>query len=103
MEADGFSLDDKRTPQPDRNDIPEILEKFEKRFTEDNENRFEKHFFVPLEEIKEKGWDLSINRYKKEKEKEVNHRKSKVIIEEAKKEVKELLEGFTELSKLNKK
>jgi len=98
MEADGFSLDDKRTLQPDRNDIPKILEKFEKRFTEDNENRFEKHFFVSFEEIKEKDWDLSINRYKKEKEKEVNHRKSKVIIEEAKKEVKELLEGFTELS-----
>ena len=102
MEADGFSLDDKRTLQPDRNDIPKILEKFEKRFTEDNENRFEKHFFVSFEEIKEKDWDLSINRYKKEKEKEVNHRKSKVIIEEAKKEVKELLEGFTELNKLNK-
>lgn len=102
MEADGFSLDDKRTPQPDRNDIPEILEKFEKRFKEKNESRFEKHFFVPFEEIKEKGWDLSINRYRKEKEKEVNYRESKVIIDEAKKEVKELLEGFTELEKLIK-
>jgi len=102
MENDGFSLDDKRTPQQDRNDIPEILEKFEKRSKENNESRFEKHFFVPFEEIKEKGWDLSINRYRKEKEKEVNHRESKVIIEEAKKEVKELLEGFTKLDKLTK-
>lgn len=102
MESDGFSLDDKRTPQPDKSDIPDILERFDKRFKEDNENRFEKHFFVPFEEIKGKGWDLSINRYKKEKEKIVNHRESKVIIEEAQKEVKELLEGFNKLNKLNK-
>lgn len=100
MEADGYSLDDKRTEQPDRNDIPDILERFEKRNKEDKKSRFEKHFFVPIEEIKEKDWDLSINRYKKEKEKEVNYRDSKVIIEEAKKEIKELLKGFEELDKL---
>ncbi len=101
MENDGLSLDDKRTPI-EKNDIPEILEKFEKRFKENNEDRFEKHFFVPFEEIKEKGWDLSINRYRKEKEKEVNYRESKVIIDEAKKEVKELLAGFNKLNKLTK-
>ena len=80
--------------------IPNILESFEKRSKEDNKSRFKKHFFVPIEEIKEKDWDLSINRYKKEKEKEVNHRQSKVIIEEAKKEVKELLGGFEDLEKI---
>ncbi len=100
MEADGYSLDDKRTEQPDRNDIPNILESFEKRNKEDNKSRYKKHFFVPIDEIKEKDWDLSINRYKKEKEKEINYRDSKVIIEEAKKEVKELLEGFEKLHKL---
>ncbi len=101
MENDGFSLDDKRN-EIEQNDIPDILKKFDNRFKEDNDNRFEKHFFVPFEEIKEKDWDLSINRYRKEKEKETNHRNSKVIIEEAKKEIKELLEGFTELEKLIK-
>ena len=100
MEADGYSLDDKRTEQPDRNDIPDILERFEKRNKEDNESRFEKHFFVPIEEIKEKDWDLSVNKYKREKEKEVNYRDSKVIIEEAKKEIKDLLDGFEKLEKL---
>ena len=100
MEADGYSLDDKRTEQPDRNDIPDILEKFEKRFKADNKSRFEKHFFVPIEEIKANDWDLSINRYKKEKEKEVNHRQSKVIIKEAKKEIKELLKGFENIEKI---
>ena len=31
MESDGFSLDDKRTEQPDKNDIPDIIERFKNR------------------------------------------------------------------------
>lgn len=97
MEADGFSLDDKRTLQPEKNDIPDILESFEKRNKENNKDRTKKHFFVSIDEIKSNDWDLSINKYKKEKEKKINYRESKVIIKEAKKEVKDLLEGFEEL------
>ncbi len=100
MEADGFSLDDKRTPQPEKNDIPDILERFEKRNKEDNQDRAKKHFFVPIEEIKANDWDLSINKYRKEEEIEVNYRDSKEIIKEAKREIKDLLEGFEELEKL---
>ena len=104
MEADGYSLDDKRTPIDEVNfgDIKDILERFEKRSKEDNEDRAKKHFFVPIQEIKENDWDLSINKYRKELEEKISHRGSEVIIEEAKKEVKELLEGFTELNKLVK-
>ncbi|MEI6732108.1 MAG: class I SAM-dependent DNA methyltransferase [archaeon] len=100
MEADGYSLDDKRTPQPDKNDIPDILERFEKRFKEDNKDRSKKDFFVPIAEIKANDFDLSINKYRKEVEIEANHRNSKVIIKEALKEVKELAEGLEELNKL---
>ncbi len=100
MEADGFSLDDKRTPNPDKNDIPDILERFEKRFKEDNEDRSKKNFFVPINEIKENEWDLSINKYKNEKEEEINYRASKLIIKETQEEVKSLLEGLEELKKL---
>jgi len=100
MEADGYSLDDKRTEQPDKNDIPNILERFEKRFKEDNKDRAKKNFFVPIEEIKSNDWDLSINKYRKEKQEEIVYRPSKEIIKEAKKEVKDLLEGFEELDKL---
>lgn len=99
MQADGFSLDDKRN-KIENNDIPEILEKFEKRNNEDNKDRTKKHFFVPIEELKENNWNLSINHYKKEVHKEVNHRKSKIIIEEAKKEINEILEGFNELENI---
>ncbi len=103
MGADGFSLDDKRTPQPEKNDIPDIIERFERRLKEDNEDRSKKHFFVPVKEIKDNEWDLSINKYKIEEEVEVNHRDSKKIIKEAKKEVKALVEGLEELEKLRKK
>ncbi|MBS3149172.1 SAM-dependent DNA methyltransferase [Candidatus Woesearchaeota archaeon] len=100
MEADGFSLDDKRIPQPEKDDIPDILERFEKRLKENNEDRSKKHFFIPVKEIKENDWDLSINKYRIEIEEEVHHRDSKVVIQEAKKEVKELMEGLEELEKL---
>jgi type I restriction enzyme M protein len=99
MEADGFSLDDKRN-EIKENDLPDILERFEKRKKEDNDDRSKKHFFVPIDEIKENEWDLSINKYKKEHHEEIIYRPSKDIIKEAKKEVKELLEGFDELEKL---
>src|SRR3989338_6245288 len=99
MEADGLSLDDKRN-EIDKNDIPDILESFEKRNKEDNRDRVKKHFFVPIEEIKSNDWDLSINKYRQEKHEEVIYRSSKEIIKEAKKEVKELLEGFEDLEKI---
>jgi type I restriction enzyme M protein len=102
MEADGYSLDDKRTPLDEVNygDIKDILEKFEKRKKEDNKDRAKKHFFVPIEEIKGNEWDLSINKYRKEVHKEVVYRSSKEIIKEAKKEVGELLDGFEEIERL---
>ena len=55
---------------------------------------------MPLEEIKSNDWDLSINKYRKEKEVEQNHRKSSEILREMKKEVKELMKGIEELEHL---
>ena len=100
MEADGYSLDDKRTEQPHKNDIPDILERFEERFKENNEDRAKKNFFVPIQEIKDNDWDLSINKYRKEEQEEIIYKPSKDLIKEAKKEVQELLKGFDELEKL---
>ena len=99
MEADGFTLDDKRN-EIKQNDIPDILERFAKRKNEENIDRSKKHFFIPVEEIKSNDWDLSINKYRKEIHEEIIYRPSKVIITEAKEEIKELLEGFEELEKL---
>ena len=67
MQADGFSLDDKRTPQ-DESDLPDILERWQ-ALREDPEaeaerERTEQSFLVPKAEIAENDYDLSINRYK---------------------------------------
>ena len=34
MQADGFSLDDKRTPQPEQSDIPDLLQRWRNRAEE---------------------------------------------------------------------
>src|SRR5436190_12304986 len=34
MHADGFSLDDKRTPQPDKSDLPDLLNRWQNRAKE---------------------------------------------------------------------
>ncbi len=63
MQADGYSLDDKRSPIA-ASDIPDIVSRFAQRELEQDRARTEKSFLVPLAEIKANDWDLSINRYK---------------------------------------
>lgn len=63
MTADGFSLDDKRTPTAD-SDIPDIIERFRNLQGEADRKRTEKSFLVPKQEIADNGYDLSINKYK---------------------------------------
>ncbi len=83
MTADGYSLDDKRTPVAE-NDIPDIIARFaslregggtysvtqgvessETTFNEHDNPRTAKSFFVPKDEIVSNDYDLSINKYKK--------------------------------------
>jgi type I restriction enzyme M protein len=64
MKADGFSLDDKRSPTTE-NDIPDIIARFHNWETEATRERTEQSFFVPKEEIAGNDYDLSINKYKK--------------------------------------
>ena len=64
MQADGFSLDDKRSPQPEKSDLPGILARWQHRDAEAHRKRTDKSFFVPKSEIAGNDYDLSINRYK---------------------------------------
>ena len=64
MQADGFSLDDKRSPVSE-SDIPDIIERFHNRDKEMERERTEKSFCVPKQEIVENDYDLSINKYKR--------------------------------------
>jgi len=79
MQADGFSLDDKRTSQPEKNDIPDILSKFKNRLKERPVDRRGEAFFVPFEEIKGNNYDLSISKYKEIEYEEVKYDKPEVI------------------------
>ena len=72
MTADGFSLDDKRSPVAE-NDIPDIIARFHALQNEESRKRTEKSFFVPKAEIVENGYDLSINKYKKTEYKAVEY------------------------------
>lgn len=63
MQADGLSLDDKRSPV-DENDIPDIIERFRNLDKEAERARTDKSFFVEKDEIKENDYDLSINKYR---------------------------------------
>ena len=80
MQSDGFSLDDKRVPI-DKNDIPDIVERFGKLEQEQERARTERNFFVPKAEIVENDYDLSINRYKKTEREEVAYDPPLVILE----------------------
>ncbi len=79
MQADGFSLDDKRTPQPEKNDIPDILKQFKNRHDEKPIDRKGKCFFVPFAEIKKNNYDLSISKYKEIEYEEVVYEKPEMI------------------------
>ncbi len=93
MQSDGFSLDDKRNPV-EQNDIPDVLEKWhalkklppfqgEGRGGDGDgvdSDRTAKSFLVPVQEIRDNKYDLSINRYKKVEHAEVPYELPQVII-----------------------
>ena len=64
MQADGFSLDDKRDDLGNNGDIDDIVERFHHLDAEESRKRTEQSFFVDADEIRENGYDLSINKYK---------------------------------------
>lgn len=63
MQADGYSLDDKRTPL-EQSDIPDIVARFHMLSEEEGRARTEQSFLVPKDEIVGNNYDLSINKYK---------------------------------------
>ncbi|HCL4444654.1 TPA: SAM-dependent DNA methyltransferase [Clostridium botulinum] len=99
MKSDGYSLDDKRNPIED-NDIPDIIERFNNLDKEEDRKRTEQSFFVPVDEIRENNYDLSINKYKEIEYEEVHYDEPKVILERIKKLEKEITEGMDELEKM---
>lgn len=98
MKADGYSLDDKRSPISD-NDIPDIIARFGKP-SEETRERTEKSFFVTKDEIVENSYDLSINKYKKTEYVAEEYPEPKEILAEIRALEKEIQVGLEELEEL---
>lgn len=80
MQADGFTLDQKRT-ECNENDIPDIVLRFNNLADEIKRERTEKSFMVSANEIRENDYDLSLNKYKKTIKQKTIYRSSKSIVE----------------------
>ncbi len=97
MQADGFSLDDKRTPQPEKTDLPDILARWQNRDAEKDRARTDQSFLVPKAEIAENDYDLSINRYKEVVYEAVEYDPPKVILKRLAELDEEIAKGREEL------
>ena len=116
MQADGWSLDDKRqpllaeeqlghapaTPLADadhaKNNLPDVLARWQARDgAEQTRPRSAQSFCVPKAEIEKAGWDLSINRYKEVLREEVAHRPPKEILAELLRLEDEIRDGMKTL------
>ena len=99
MQADGFSLDDKRSPVQE-NDIPDIVERFHNLEAETGRIPKEKSFFVSKAEIAEKDYDLSINKYKQQDYVPVEYPPTGELLAELNELELEITAGLAELEAL---
>ncbi len=96
MQADGYSLDDKRSKIKD-NDLPDIVTKWNTRKKQKENDRKSKFFYVEKSEIEENNYDLSINRYKEIEYEEIKYASPKLILKEIEKLEKEIVKGLDSL------
>lgn len=96
MKADGFSLDDKRSPIAD-NDIPDVVARFKNLEAEADRSRKEQSFFVPVQDIIDNDYDLSINKYKEVEREKVEYEPIKDILARLQQTEGEYAKGFEEL------
>ena len=101
MEADGYSLDDKRN-EVKENDIPDIITRFHNLEEEKERERTEKSFFVAKQEIIDNDYDLSINKYKKVEYVPVEYPPTSEIMASLKARQMEIDKGLAELERMLK-
>ena len=101
MTSDGYSLDDKRQPVL-QNDIPDIIERYNNRFSEEEQkrNRTDKSFFVAKEEIANNGYDLSINKYKEIVVEQKEYEEPKAILKRIRKNEEDFFKCLNELEEI---
>ena len=100
MRGDGFSLTTQRTPQPDNNDIPDIISRFHNLDGENDRTRKDQSFFVSADEIRENGYDLSYKRYHEVEREVVEYDAPEVIIARMRERQAKIDAAFSEFQKL---
>ncbi|MBQ0759454.1 MAG: SAM-dependent DNA methyltransferase [Zhongshania sp.] len=104
MQADGYSLDDKRNQldvgKHEANNLPDILARWASLKKEGKRARTDQSFMVPKAEIAENGYDLSINRYKEVVYEEVEYDPPLKILAELRELESEIVAGMDELERL---
>lgn len=115
-EADGWSLDDKRTPllsegklgpvpksalsadDHAKNNLPDILARWRQRAGNERERpRTAQSFCVAKADLVDEGYDLSLNRYKEVVHAEVMHRPASELLTELVKLESEIQQGLRDL------
>jgi type I restriction enzyme M protein len=81
MQADGYSLDDKRTKQEGHGDLQDIVARYHNRDAATDTARTAKCFMVPRAEIEAESYDLSLSRYKEDVFEEVKYDKPGEILD----------------------
>ena len=99
MKADGFTLDDKRTPTQ-QSDIPDVIARFHNLAGEAGRQRTEQSFLVPKAEIVGNGYDLSINKYKQVEYRAVEYRPTGEIMAELHELERQVTSGLDELQQM---
>lgn len=115
VEADGYSLDDKRNkllpdeklgaaPQAEltaddhaKNNLPELVKQWRARDPKKPGDRTGQHFFVPVADIRGSNYDLSLNRYQITRHEKVIYDPPKVILKRMRKLEQEILAEIDEL------
>ena len=116
LQADGLSLDDKRTPlvdenklgpnpstpladdEHDKNNLPDIVARWQHRdSTEQDRERTDQSFCVPKEDIIANDYDLSINRYKEIVYEEIEYPEPTEILNELSALETEIQQGINDL------
>jgi type I restriction enzyme M protein len=119
VDADGWSLDDKRTQllaeeklgaipktplsehEHAKNNLPDVLARWGQRDGAERERpRTAQSFCVPKADIAEQGYDLSLNRYKEVVHEEKDHRQPSEILAELAKIEEEIQRGMRELKEM---
>lgn len=106
MQADGYSLDDKRnqldSENHDNNNIPDIITRFKNLAAEADRKPTEQSFLVDKADIVANGYDLSINRYKEVVYETIEYEAPSKILADLEALEAEIQKGMSELKELLK-